>query len=210
MPAIEASRAAVDSPFEAGIPYAFTEKSSRLAAAALLILAIPVLGIIAGPVSLILTFAADDVRHAIADKPLAVGMLAMGMVAWAALFLFPMHRLIRRVCTTRNVQIVADRVCVEEASLLGARVWSAPLAEFRGLAHLVRATTLSGVRHELLLVHRDRHRTVRIHAADRISQSTIDRAAQVMELPQIPAHELFRVARSSPSSALGPANAQAA
>jgi hypothetical protein len=209
MPANEASRAEVGSPFEAGLPCTFIEKSSRLAAAALLILAIPVIAIIAGPVSLIVTFAAEDVRHAIADKPLAVSMLAMGMMAWAALFLFPMHRLIKRFCTTRNVQIVADRVCVKEASLLGSRVWSAPLAEFRGLAHLVRATTLSGVRHELLLVHRDRHRTVRIHAADRISQSTIDLATRLLKLPQVPAQELFRVARSS-SSALSLAKEQPA
>lgn len=210
MSAIGASRAAVDSPFEAGLPYAFVEKSSRLAAAALLILAIPVLGIIAGPMSLVVTFAAEDVRHTIADKPLAVSMLGMGMVAWAGLFLLPMHRLIKRFCTTRNVRIVADRVCVEESSLLGSRVWSAPLAEFRGLAHLVRATALSGVRHELLLVHRDRHRTIRIHAADRISQSTIDFATRLLKLPQVQAQELFRVARASPSSAPGLAKEQPA
>ncbi len=210
MLAIEASRPAMGSSFEAGFPYTFVENSSRLAAAALLIVALPLLGIIAGPVSLIVTFAADDVRHAIADKPLAVSMLAMGLLAWAALFLYPMHRLIKRFCTTRSVQIAADRVCVEEKSLLGARLWSVPLAEFRGVAHLVRATALSGVRHELLLVHRDRHRTVRVHAADRISQSTIDCAAGLLKLPQIPAQELLRIARVSPQPTMPMANEQPA
>lgn len=209
MTAIEAPRPAAGSPFEAGLPFTFVEKSSRLAAAAVLLLTLPLLGIIAGPVSLIATFAAEDVRHAVADKPLAVSLLAMGLVAWAALFLLPMHRLIKRFCTTRTVEIAPDLVRVEEKGLLGSRVWSAPLAEFRGLAHLVRATALSGVRHELVLVHRDRRRTVRIHAADRISQSAIDGASCVLRLRQIPAQELLRVGRASPVT-MGRINAQPA
>ena len=210
MPAIEASQPVASSPFASGFPHVFAEKSSRLAAAALLVLSVPVLGIIAGPVSLIVAFAAEDARHAIADKPLAVSMLGLGMIAWAGLFLFPLHRLIKRFCTSRRVQIVADRVCVDEKSLIGSRVWSAPLAEFRGLAHVVRATRTSGVRHELVLVHRDRHRTVCIHTADRVSQATIDSASELLKLPQIPAQELFRVARTSTLTALRLANEQPA
>jgi hypothetical protein len=200
MPPIEARHSVVDSPFAVSLPYSFVEKASRLAAVALLIISVPVLGIIVGPVSLMLAFAAEDVRLAIADKPLAVSMLALGLIAWSGLFLLPLQRLIKRFCTTRHVQIAAERVCVEESSLFGVRAWSVPLAEFRGLAHVVRATRTSGVRHELVLVHRDRQRTVRVHVADRISQATIDGAAHLLKLPQVPAQELFRVA--PPSSSL--------
>jgi hypothetical protein len=210
MPSIEARHAVAGSPFEVGFPYSFVEKASRLAAVALLILAVPVLGIIVGPVSLIMTFAAEDVRLAIADKPLAVSMLALGLIAWSGLFLLPLQRLIKRFCTTRRVQIAAERVCVEESSPFGARAWSVPLAEFRGLAHVVRATRTSGVRHELVLVHRDRRRTVRVHVAERISQATIDAAAQLLRLPQVPAQELFRVAPSPRPSAMPVAGGQPA
>ena len=119
-------------------------------------------------------------------------ILGAGLIAWVALFLVPAKRIIQRFGNRRRVTIVHERVTVADDSLFGARHWSAPLAEFRGIAHHVRST-LSGVRHELILVHPSRGRSVVLHSAHAIGQPTIDRATALFRLQQIPAHELYRV-----------------
>lgn len=187
--------AAPTSPFE-GLPFNFDQRISRTGAIVMLALLVPMLAMIVVPVGLLLILAADDVRNAVAGKPLGVGLLALGLVAWAALFLVPARQIVGRFWNERSVTVAADRVAVSEAGLFGSRLWIAPLAEFSGIAHHVRAT-LSGVRHELVLVHRDRRRNVLLHTADRVSQATIDRAAALFHLPQIPARELYRVTRSA-------------
>jgi hypothetical protein len=195
MPPVAATTGAPASPFEA-LPFSFVQQSHRATATLLLLLTLPVLAVLIVPPALILFLAVEDLRHAIADKPLAVGMLVLGLVTWAGVFLVPTQRLVRKLWTTRSVSVAADRVTVNDDGLLGSRLWTAPLSDFSGIAHQVRAT-LSGVRHELVLVHRDRRRTVPLHTADRISQATIDRAAALFRLPQLSARELYRVTRTS-------------
>ena len=208
MPPVAATTGAPASAFEA-LPFSFAQQSSRPTAVLLLLLLLPVLAVLIVPPTLILFLALEDLRHAIADKPLAVGMLVLGLVTWAGVFLVPTQRLIRKLWTTRSVRVAADGVTVNDGGFLGSRQWNAPLSDFSGIAHHVRAT-LSGVRHELVLVHRDRRRAVLLHTADRISQATIDRAAALFRLPQLPARELYRVMRA-PAPALGPlVNQQAA
>ncbi len=200
MPPVAAATGASASPFEA-LPFSFVQPSSRAAALLLLLFILPVLAVLIVPPALILFLAVDDVRHAMAEKPLAVGMLVLGLITWAGVFLVPTQRLIRKLWTTRSVSVAADRVTVSDGGLLGCRLWTAPLTDFSGIAHHVRATW-SGLRHELVLVHRDRRRTVPLHKADRISQATIDRASALFRLPQLPARELYRVTRTA-APALG-------
>jgi hypothetical protein len=209
MPPVAATPGAPASAFEA-LPFRFVQQSSRAAAALLLLLLSPLLAVLIVPPALILFLAVEDLRHAIADKPLAVGMLVLGLGTWAGVFLVPAQRLIRKLWTTRSVTVAAGHVTLNDGGLFASKLWSAPLSDFSGIAHHVRAT-LSGVRHELVLVHRDRRRrAILLHTADRISQSTIDRAAALFRLPQLPARELYRVTRAS-APALGPlVNEQAA
>ena len=141
------------------------------------------------------------VRPAMRSKPLAVATLAMGLVVWAALFLIPAKRIIQRRWNHRSVRITIERVTVSDSGLFGSKLWTAPLVEFRGITHHVRAT-LSGVSHELILVHSLADRSVLLHAADGIARSTIERAVALLCLPEIPARELYRVTRRR-SSALG-------
>lgn len=194
MPQVEAPFVAQTSPFE-DLPFNFVQEPSRLAAFFLLMLLVPVLGAVIVPVLLILAFAAEDVRHAAADKPLAVSLLALGLLMWFAFFLVPTRKIFSVFWKSRSVSIAAGRVTVTEGGLFGSKLWTAALSDFSGIAHHVRAT-LSGVRHELLLVHRERRRTVLLHTANRISQSTVDRASGLLQLPQLPAGELYRFMRS--------------
>ncbi len=205
MPPVAATTGAPGSAF-AALPFSCVQQSSRPAAILLLLLMLPVLAVLIIPPALILLLAVEDLRHAVADKPLAVGMLVLGLATWAAVFLVPTQRLIRKLWTARTVNVAADCVTVNDSGFLGSRLWTAPLSDFAGIAHHVRAT-LSGVRDELVLVHRDRRRTVLLHTADRISQATIDQAAALLRLPQLPARELYRVTRTP---ALGPLASQPA
>jgi hypothetical protein len=181
------------------LPFHAEHRSSRTGAVLILLLLVPVLGMVIVPVGLVLAFAGHEVGEAVVHHPLGATILGAGLTAWLALFLVPAKRIIQRFGHRRRVIIACERVTVADESLFGARHWSAPLAEFRGIAHHVRAT-LSGVRHELILVHPSRNRAVVLHSAHAIAQSTIDRATALFRLQQIPAHELYRVTQRAADS----------
>ena len=191
MPQIASSNVASVPPF-GSLPFHAEHRSSRTGAVLMLLLLVPVLAMVIVPVGLVLAFAGHEVRDAVAHHPLAVTVLGVGLSAWVALFLIPAKRIIQRFGNRRRVTVAQERVTVADDSLFGARHWSAPLAEFRGIAHHIRST-LSGVRHELILVHPSRSRSVVLHSAPAIGQPTIDRATALFRLQQIPAHELYRV-----------------
>ena len=58
------------------------------------------------------------------------------------------------------------------------------MADFVGLAPFLRAS-LSGVRHELIMVHPDRERSVLVAMAPRLMQSDVDHAAAVLGLKEV-------------------------
>lgn len=184
-------------PFDS-LPLSIERDSARISVLVMLALVVPALCAIMVPVALILAFAARDVWQAAASRPAEVAGLTLGLAGWTALFLVPAQRVIQRGWNRRSITITPERVTVSDKGLVGSRLWTAPLAEFRGVAHHVRAT-LSGIRHELILVHSISGRSVLLHAADSISQSTIDRAAALLDLPQLPARELYRVTRRNAS-----------
>ena len=190
MPQAASSRIA-PSPFRS-LPFEVEHKSSRTAAIIQMALLVPVLAMVVLPIVLVLTFAAHDLWEAITHKPLPAAVLGAGLIAWLGLLLMPAKRLILEFGNRRRVKIDAERVMVDDMGIFRSSHWSAPLAEFSGIAHHVRAT-LSGVSHELILVHPMRERSVLLLAANTISQSTIEQAAHLFRLPQAPAHPLHRI-----------------
>jgi hypothetical protein len=183
------------------LPFEVEHKSSRTAAAVQILLLLPVVAMVVLPIALVLTFASHDLWEAVAHKPLPATILGAGLVAWLGLLLIPAKRLILDFGNRRRVKIGAERIMVDDKGLFRSSHWSAPLAEFSGIAHHVRAT-LSGVRHELILVHPVRDRSVLLLAADAIGQSTIEQAAHLFRLPQVPAHPLHRIAQRDFSSSV--------
>jgi hypothetical protein len=174
------------------LPFSAQHAASRTGALLILLLLVPLLCVLIVPAGLILIYATEEVQRAFAHHPLATAMLGSGLATWAALFLVPAKRIIQRFGNRRRVTIARERVTVVDDGLFRSSHWLAPLAEFRGIAHHVRAT-LSGVRHELILVHARRDRSVLLYSADTIAQSTIDRASALFCLPQLPARELYRL-----------------
>ena len=180
---------ASDPPFDR-LPVTIDQKSSRASALIMLLLLVPALLIVVVPVGLLAAFAAPALGIA-ADNPVAAAQVLIGIGIWTLLFVVPAKRIIQRFGSVRKIGIDARVVTVSDVGPFCARAWSAPLTEFSGIAHHVRAT-ISGLHHELILVHGERGKSVLLHAADRISQATVERAATLLRLPEIPAQELYR------------------
>ena len=167
------------------------ETATRLSTAVRLSLLVPTLAVMVSP-AVLLAATATPALWAAADNPLAATQVVAGLGLWTALFIVPARRLLQRFGSQRSVHIEGGMVSVSDRAVLGSRSWQVPLKEFSGIAHGVRSS-LSGVRHELHLVHADPGKSLLIHRADHISQATIDAAGALLGLPSIPveAHHPF-------------------
>ena len=167
------------------------ETAARLSTAVRLSLLVPTLAVMVSP-AVLLAATATPALWAAADNPLAATQVVAGLGLWTALFIVPARRLLQRFGSQRSVHIEGGMVSVSEHTVLGSRSWQVPLDEFSGISRQVRSS-LSGVRHELHLVHADPRKSLLIDRADHISQATIDAAGALLGLPSIPveAHHPF-------------------
>lgn len=133
-----------------------------------------------------------QLRSVIAGQPLIALQLAVALIVWIALFALPLSGLFARLTWRRSVEITPEHVAVSDDGAFGTTNWTAPLASYRGVAHHIRSS-LSGNRHELILVHPDPHHSVLLLVAEHISETDIARMANLLRMPQIPASELYRV-----------------
>jgi hypothetical protein len=198
-------------PFSA-LPLHLERRASRASAASRLLLLVPAVAA-AGVVLVILAInvAGDpDAAGRVLERPAAAAQIAVALALWLALFVGPCLRALAGLSAGRRIEIADGLVRVEDWTLFGRRRWSEPLASYSGVAHHIRAS-LSGVAHEVVLVHPGA-RSVTLLAAEKVSQSTIDRAAALLGLPEVPARALYEPAsiqiqprRSSPALSLPPA-----
>jgi cytochrome b561 len=119
-------------------------------------------------------------------SPMAALSVAASTVLAVTLFALPLLGLLARVASHRRVVIAEGNVVDTRHSVLGGWRTETPLAEFRGVAHVVR-TTLSGAHHELVLVHADRRRNIVLQRADAISRPTIEHTLERLARPELPA-----------------------
>ena len=123
-------------------------------------------------------------REAVSTRPVVSLQLLTGLTFWLVLFGFPIYRLLNTLTRSRAVEIADGRVTVMDRRLGGETTWSAPLSEFLGVAPYLRAS-LSGVRHELILVHPERARSVMIAMAPRLMQSDVDQVVSALGLKEL-------------------------
>jgi hypothetical protein len=128
---------------------------------------------------------------ALADRPLAALQIALGLVIWAALFVVPAAKALLALLSTREIDVDRDTVTICDRSLLGRQVTTVPTAEYLGLAHHVRAS-LSGVVHEIVLVHPRRALTVPLLVADQVSERMLGEARALLSLPEVPPRMLYQ------------------
>jgi len=126
-----------------------------------------------------------------ADRPASAGLIVIGMVMAALLVVLPVRAVIERLGRQQTVVISDGNVTIRDAGLFGTRVWSAPVAAFSGVAHHIRAS-LSGARHEIVLVHPVRHRSVLLHFDTVVRDGQVQEMARRLGVPVISARSIYR------------------
>ena len=159
----------VEPPVPAQLPLRLTQTCSQRAAIALLVLVVPAAfgGTFAALAVVFQALLAPDARAVVEQHP-ALGLEILAAIGFIIYLLaLPTRRLLARLSTTRTVEIADGLVSVTEGGHFRSWAWVAPLASFTGVAHHVRAS-LSGTRHELILVHptRDDECALECGAAD--------------------------------------------
>jgi hypothetical protein len=174
--------------FEA-LPLQVTQRVATASAVARLALLVPAILLVMIPVGS-LSFSTTALAQ-FAEHPADAALASLGVGLFVALFGLPLSRAVRALVSRRSVRIEAGFITVEDRGLLGTRSWTLPLSAYQGVAHIVR-TSLSGARHELVLVHPHRGRRVLLCASDRLSDADLDQASRLLSLPLVPANDLYR------------------
>jgi hypothetical protein len=115
--------------------------------------------------------------------------LVAGLAVTLAVAAAAVRRLRAVWVRSATVEVGHGVVAVVERGFGFTRRWTAPITEFLGVAHNVRSS-LSGFRHELVLVHPDPSRHVLLRVDSLIAQPHIDRLAIMLGLSQIPARSI--------------------
>lgn len=174
------------------LPLTLEQRPSKSSTIMKLLLILPAGVALLYPFVLIASHAVADPAGRVAlGSPGALIPVLIGLAFWAVLFGWPLQRLATTIARRRTVTISEAGVAVTEETLLGKHDWHEPLSAFDGLAHHVRAS-LSGVRHELILNHPERDRSVLVALAPRFSQTEIDRVKALLSQAEIPSHALYR------------------
>lgn len=174
-------------PGDDAIIFQIVQKASRGAAISQFLLAAPALIAWIVPIVLCAQAAADPhTLDIISDRPFAAGQIALAFAGWSLIFGIPLVSLSKRIATSRSITITADTVRVADTSWLRTRHWSQPLAAYRGLGQRVR-TTLSGLEHEVVLVHPDPAKTVVLAQSPRSVHATLDELRALLRVPEMSA-----------------------
>lgn len=137
----------------------------------------------------VLRLAGDSsARAVIADKPLIGFQLLVGLGVLLAIFGLPLAHIARRGLQRSRIVIDQSQVVAEVRGLFGTRRWSEPLSAYAGVTHRVRSS-LSGVRHDLLLVHRNPARSVVLRSAGQIGADEAQTVARLFAVAEIPSRE---------------------
>lgn len=135
--------------------------------------------------------AEPSAREAVVQHPASALQILGGLVLWGLLWGVPASRFFGRLGRKREIMFEGPLVRVRDTSMFGKNEWSADLAEFQGLAHHVRAS-LSGTRHELVLVHDDADKDLLVHVAHLITETETRDLARALGQPVVEGECLYR------------------
>ncbi len=160
----------------------------------LLAVLVPLLIGLLAPFWLVAVQLASDpaARAILAARPIVGVQLLGGLLVLGSIFGWPLVVLARRALRRRRVRIGNGAVHSEAVGLFGTSSWTEPLTGYAGLTHRVR-TSLSGVRHELVLVHRRPSRSVILLSGSQVPPEAITSAARLFALAEIPSREAASV-----------------
>lgn len=186
-----------------GFPINVRQVAASSAASSRILLLLPAIAALSILLAGVAIAAAADpgMLGAVVQRPLASLQIAAGLGIWAALFVVPASRAIGAIGRRRDVSIDDGIVEITDRSLLGHRTRSARVADYLGIAHHIRAS-LSGLNHEIVLVHADPVMTVTLVSGDRVTQAMLDAAKSALGLPEIPARAIYERV-SGPTAGVG-------
>lgn len=190
------------------LPLSLELSGPRLGPWVMTLLLVPLATLALSPFALLAAHALEDggARAAILSRPLATLQLGLGFLVLLAVMALALSRALAGIGRRRTIDIADGVVRVSDRTLLRRRQWSAPLAEFIGLTHHIRAT-LSGARHELILVHPERSRSLLLHIAPRLTRSEVAATAAALGVAEVDPAALYRRNRFAravpPSGAIG-------
>ncbi len=176
------------------LPISLKQSTARSSPILLMMVLLPLLLALLVPFALLAQHLAQDAatRAVLAERPQAAVQLLLGLGFCGMLFGWPLVHVARTLGRSRTIDIDSGTVSVTERAFGRSQRWSEPLVRFAGVSHTVRSS-LSGVRHELTLVHADPSRAVLIAVADRISQDEVERVARTLNVAEIPSREAARL-----------------
>ena len=135
---------------------------------------------------------------AVTGRPMAALQIAAGLVLWATLFVLPASRAVATLWRRREVSISNGVIEISDRRLMGMQTRLVVLSSYTGIAHHIRAS-LSGLTHELVLVHADPDLTVTVSSAERITQGTLDAAKALLRLPEVPPRAIYERLTGGPA-----------
>jgi hypothetical protein len=166
-----------------GLPLTLRQTPSRAAPFLLAALAMPAALVSLVPFVLVAEHLSRDSTILITriETALAIGA---GLLLWIGVFAWPFLARVGRAGCDRTIEITGTMVTVTDQGWLAAQTWQEPLSAYTGLSHRVRSS-LSGTRHELLLMHVNSSRTLLLRVAPRIAQSELDETAMLLGCREI-------------------------
>ena len=187
------------------LPARLEQTSSRATTIFQVIIGMALLLAIAVPFGVVMAVSLEhpSARDIILRHPGACLQIALGLSLWTALFALPLKGVLAKL-NAREITLARDTIHVTEKGVLRTTAWHEPIAAYRGIAHHIRAS-VSGTRHELILVHPDRDRAVMLAFADRIHQSEIDRLVLLLGVTEIAPRALYGAAATTPGQRPSPA-----
>lgn len=180
----------------ASLPVRLEQTPSRAAPFLLAALAAPAAAVSLAPFALLAEHLTRD-PSLIADRPVTSAGLIAALVVWIGVFLWPIAVRSGRASSSRLIVVTDTHIVVTDRGWLGERTWREPISAYSGISHRVRSS-LSGTRHELILLHADPSRSVMLRAAPRIAQGEIDHVAALLGCREIAPRVIYATFGVSP------------
>lgn len=127
-------------------------------------------------------------RAIVAAEPFRAVLPGIAMVLLAGGLGWPLVRLLRTTRVRRTVTIEGGLVRVTTCGILGRRAWAEPLLAFKGVAPRV-VSSVSGVRHTLVLVHPRRERCVILYSGAFIPPDVLAALSNLFPAAEISSRE---------------------
>lgn len=190
---LEAVHTSVPATLPSEFPLKLEQKTANAGPVIMLMILVPLAGALLAPFLMLLEGLLTDpgLRANVVAHPMSAVQVILAFGIWCALFAWPIKRLAAQLARSRTVEIGNGIVHITDRSVLSEKSWRLPISDYTGVCHHVRSS-LSGVRHELVLNHWDHRRSVLIAMQPRMAEADIAQVQKLFTAGVSPALDLYR------------------